>query len=158
MRQIVPVHMGDTGPKVTILHAALQFLIGHQGNPPNVTQSLLQQLAPDVAANTFGQATRNIVALFQGQLKNWPNYWPPLPQNIATIVQSIPASLPGDVDAGTAEALNWLVETFRQMASPPPPQGTLRPVALLKKMQKGRKGGTAISKKRQKGRKGGTAK
>jgi hypothetical protein len=32
MRQIVPVHMGDTGPKVTNLHVGLVFLIGHQGN------------------------------------------------------------------------------------------------------------------------------
>jgi hypothetical protein len=59
--------------------------------------------------------------MYQAQLKNWPNYWPPLPRNIATIVQSIPANTPGDVDEGTAEALNWLVQTFGGMASPPPP-------------------------------------
>jgi len=61
---IEPVHLWETGPRVTNLHAALQFLIGHQGNPTSVAQVLLAQLAPDVADNTFGQATRNIVAIF----------------------------------------------------------------------------------------------
>ncbi len=140
MRQIVPVHMGDTSPKVTNLHVGLVFLIGHQGNPPNVTQVLLQQLAPDLAPpERFGEATRELVSVYQGQLKNWPNYWPPLPRRIATIVQSIPANLPGDVDAATAEALNWLVETFRRIASPPPPRGTLRPATILQKKRKGRR-------------------
>jgi hypothetical protein len=77
--------------------------------------------------------------MYQGQLKNWPNYWPALPKNIAKIVQLIPANLPGDVDAVTAEALNWLVQTFGGMASPPPPRGQLRPAAILKKRRKGRR-------------------
>jgi hypothetical protein len=120
MTPIQPVHEGDTGPKVTTLHVGLQFLIGHQGNPPNVQQTLLARLAPDVSGNVYREATRSMVALYQAQLKNWPNYWPKQPQNIANLVQLIPANTPGDVDAGTAQCLNWLVETFRRIASPPP--------------------------------------
>ena len=104
MNPIEPVHLWEIGPRVTNLHAALQFLIGHQGNPTSVAQVLLAQLAPDVADNTFGQATRNIVAIFQGQLKNWPTAsWGKLPQRIINLVQLIPADLPGDVDEVTAE-------------------------------------------------------
>jgi len=139
MTPIQPVHEGATGPKVTALHVGLHFLIGHQGNPPNVVKTLLTQLAADVAKNFYGEATRRLVAIYQGQLKNWPNYWPPLPPNIATIVQSIPANLPGDVDAGTAEALNWLVETFRNMQSPSPPSGKLQPAAILRNLAKPRR-------------------
>jgi hypothetical protein len=128
MNQIVPVHLGETGPRVTNLHVALQFLIGNQGNPISVTQILLQQLAPDVAANTFGQATRNIVAIYQGQLKNWPTAsWGKLPQRIIDLVQLIPADLPGDVDDVTAQVLNWLVEKFGGMPSPSPARGKVRP-------------------------------
>jgi hypothetical protein len=134
MTPIKPVHEGDTGPRVTALHVGLVFLIGHQGNPLPVQQTLLAQLAPDVGDNVYREPTRQLVAIYQGQLKNWPNYWPPLPQKIKNIVQSIPANLPGDVDSGTAEALNWLVETFRRIASPPPPRGNLRPAMILQKV------------------------
>jgi hypothetical protein len=133
MTPIQPVQEGTTGPKVTALHVGLHFLIGHQGNPPSVQQTLLAQLAPDVAQNIYGEATRSIVAIYQGQLKNWPNYWPKLPKNIAKIVLLIPPNLPGAVDAVTAECLNWMVETFRRIASPPPPRGNLRPAAILQK-------------------------
>jgi hypothetical protein len=133
MTPIQPVHEGDAGPKVTALHVGLHFLIGHQGNPPNVQQTLLAQLAPDVTHNVYGEPTRHLVGIYQLQLKNWPNYWTPskLPQDIANIVQSIPASCPGDVDKATAKVLNWLVETFRRMPSPSPPRGNLRPAAIL---------------------------
>ena len=134
MNPIEPVHLWETDPRVTNLHAALQFLIGHQGNPTSVAQVLLAQLAPDVADNTFGQATRNIVAIFQGQLKNWPTAsWGKLPQRIINLVQLIPADLPGDVDEVTAECLNWLVEKFRGIKSPSPARGKVRPAAILKK-------------------------
>jgi hypothetical protein len=133
MTPIQPVHQGATGPKVTALHVGLHFLIGHQGNPPSVQQTLLAQLAPDVAGNIYGEATRSLVAIYQGQLKNWPNYWPKQPQKIKDIVQLIPPNTPGDVDSGTAEALSWLVETFRRIASPPPPRGNLRRAAILQK-------------------------
>jgi hypothetical protein len=85
MIPIQPVQEGTTGPKVTALHVGLLFLIGHQGNPPSVQQTLLAQLAPDVAQNIYGEATRSIVAIYQGQLKNWPNYWPKLPKNISRV-------------------------------------------------------------------------
>jgi hypothetical protein len=139
MTPIQPVHEGDTspnaGPKITALHAGLLFLINHQGNPPNVQQSLLAQLAPEVSQNSYGEVTRRMVSIFQNQLKNWPNYWPAMPKNIAKIVQSIPANCPGDVDAATAAVLNWLVETFRRLASPPPPRGNQRPTAILNKQK-----------------------
>ena len=86
MTPIKPVHEGDTGPRVTALHAGLVFLIGHQGNPLPVQQTLLAQLAPDVADNVYREPTRQLVAIYQGQLKNWPDYWPKLPKNIAKIV------------------------------------------------------------------------
>jgi hypothetical protein len=138
MTPIKPVRQGTRDDRrVTALHAGLLFLINHQGNPPDVQQSLLAQLAPDVAQNYYGEATRRLVAIYQGQLKNWPNYWTPpkLPQEIGDLVRQIPANCPGDVDDGgvTATVLNWLVETFRKMASPTPPRGNVRPAAILKK-------------------------
>ena len=140
MGPIEPVHEGDTGPKVSDLHIGLLFLIRHQGGiSPNDRKVLLKRFAPEVSQNRFGEVTRSLVAMYQSQLKNWPNYWPPLPPNIATIVQSIPANLPGDVDAGTAEALNWLVETFRNMQSPSPPSGKLQPAAILRNLAKPRR-------------------
>jgi hypothetical protein len=72
----------------------LVFLIGHQGNPLPVQQTLLAQLAPDVADNVYREPTRQLVAIYQGQLKNWPDYWRKLPKNIAKIVPLIPADLP----------------------------------------------------------------
>jgi hypothetical protein len=71
--------------------------------------------------------------LYQAQLKNWPNYWPALPKNISKIVQLIPPNTPREVDEETAEALNWLVETFRRFKSPSPARGKLRPAAILQK-------------------------
>jgi hypothetical protein len=140
MGPIELVHEGDTGPEVSNLHIGLLFLIRHQGGiSPNDRKVLLKRFAPEVSQNRFGEVTRSLVAMYQAQLKNWPNYWPPLPPNIATIVQSIPANTPGDVDEGTAEALNWLVQTFGGMASPPPPRGKLRPATMLQKKRKGRR-------------------
>jgi hypothetical protein len=50
MTPIQPVQQGTRNdPRVTALHAGLLFLINHQGNPPDVQQNLLAQLAPDVA-------------------------------------------------------------------------------------------------------------
>src|SRR5262249_60779139 len=100
MTPIKPVHQGDTGPRVTALHAGLVFLICHQGNPLPVQQTLLAQLAPDITDNVYREPTRSLVSMYQFQLKNWPNYWTPpkLPRNIANLVQLIPANCPGDVD------------------------------------------------------------
>lgn len=140
MEPIVPVEEGETGPEVSNLQIGLLFLIRHQGGiSPNDQKTILKRFAPEVSQKYFGEVTRSLVAMYQAQLKNWPNYWPPLPQNIAIIVNSIPPDTPGEVDQATAEALNWLVQTFGGMASPPPPRGELRPTKILQK-QKKRKG------------------
>jgi hypothetical protein len=134
MRKIQPVHMGKKGPEVTNLHLGLVFLIAHQdGISDNDRKTLLERLAPEMRDNEFGEVTRELVGMYQEQLKHWPNYWPKLPKKIADIVRDIPANYPGDVDKGTAEALNWLVETFRKMQSPPPPRGNLRPARDIPK-------------------------
>src|SRR5262249_4268913 len=135
MRKIQPVHMGATGAEVTNLHLGLLFLIAHQdeGASDKERKKILERFAPEVAKNEFGKVTRDIVAMYQEQLKHWPNYWPELPKKIANIARSIPANYPGDVDEGMAEALNWLVKTFLHLKPPTPPRGKLRLPAKLEK-------------------------
>lgn len=100
MKSIQPVHMGDTGPKVFNLHHGLLFLIMNEpGISDNNRRQLQQQLAPDVQADTFGQATQRIVRIWQEQLNSNAN----LPQNLQGLVVN------GDVDQKTAAALNWLL-------------------------------------------------
>ena len=135
MRKIEPVHMGNTGPKVTNLHMGLLFLIGHQGFPEHDVAMLLKQLAPDVGAHRFGEPTRRIVAMYQEQLTHWPNYWPAIPKKFEKIVKYIPPTFPGDVDQGMAELLNWLVQAFRGTKSPKLARGNLQPAAIFKKLQ-----------------------
>jgi hypothetical protein len=136
MREIEPVHLGAVGPKVTNLHTGLLFLIGHQGIPDHDVAMLHQQLAPDLGAHRFGEPTRRIVAMYQEQFTHWPNYWPPIPKKFGIIVKYIPPTFPGDVDEGMAELLNWAVEAFRKMKSPPPPRGNSRPAVILQKQTK----------------------
>jgi hypothetical protein len=133
MRPIEPVSFGTTGPKVTNLQLGLLFLLHHQGPVDPARETLLERFAPELGEHRFGEVTRSLVALYQAQLKNWPNYWPALPKNIAKIVQLIPPNTPGEVDEETAEALNWLVETFRRIKSPSPARGKLRPAVILQK-------------------------
>ena len=118
MKEIRPVHMGNSGPKVSNLHKGLLFLLFHQpGISHNNRKSLQQLLAPDVRTQTFGNATLELVGIWQYQLKNWPNYLPPLPkwlrdevQNYLTIAANGRGN--GDVDEVTAKALNWLLKKF----------------------------------------------
>jgi hypothetical protein len=64
---------------------------------------------------TFGDATAELVGIWQNQLKNWPNYLPDLPKKLKLKVQNLLISPNtgrgnGDVDEVTAEALNWLLK------------------------------------------------
>jgi hypothetical protein len=95
--------MGDKGPKVFVLHHALLFLIINQpGISDNDRRQLQQELAPDVQADEFGQATQRIVRIWQEQLNSNAN----LPQNRQGLVVN------GDVNKKTAAALNWLLGTL----------------------------------------------
>ena len=100
MNPVTPVHMGNTGSAVFNLHHGLLFLIMNQpGFSDNDRRSLKKQLAPDVADDTFGQATQRIVRIWQEQLNSNAN----LPPNLKPLVVN------GDVDQKTAGALNWLL-------------------------------------------------
>ena len=116
MKEIRPVHMGDSGPKISNLHKGLLFLLFHQpGISQNNRKSLQQLLAPEIRTQTFGNATAELVGIWQYQLKNWPNYLPPLPKWLKDELQSLPISGGtgnGDVDEVTATALNWLLKKF----------------------------------------------
>jgi hypothetical protein len=116
MKAIQPVHLHNTGPKVSNLHKGLLFLIFHQpGISPNGRKTLAQRLAPELRTQTFGDVTAELVGTWQSQFKNWPNYMPALPKWLSKKVQKIPISPLtgrgyGDVDEVTAEALNWLLK------------------------------------------------
>jgi hypothetical protein len=116
MRAIQPVHLHNSGPKVSNLHKGLLFLVLHQpGISDNDRKTLQQRLAPELRTQTFGDATAELVGIWQNQLKNWPDYLPVLPQGLKAKVQNLPMSPNagrgnGDVDEVTAEALNWLLK------------------------------------------------
>lgn len=118
MKVIRPVHLHDVGPKVSNLHKGLLFLVLHQpGISDNDRKTLQERLAPELREQTFGDATAELVGIWQSQLKNWPNYLPALPPNLKTKVQNLRVSPTtgrgsGDVDEVTAEALNWLLREF----------------------------------------------
>jgi hypothetical protein len=124
MKAIQPVHLHKTGPKVSNLHKGLLFLLFHQPGISDGNRKVLQaRLAPELGSQTFGDATAELVGLWQYQLKNWPDYLPPLPKALKLKVQNLPGlGTPtgalvagkgnGDVDDVTAEALNWLLKKF----------------------------------------------
>ena len=124
MKDIQPVHLNNTGPKVSNLHKGLLFLLFHQpGISNNNRKALQERLAPDLGSQTFGDATAELVGLWQYQLKNWPDYLPPLSKKLSKKVQNLPGLTSptgalvagkgnGDVDEVTAEALNWLLKKF----------------------------------------------
>jgi hypothetical protein len=100
MRPIRPVHLGNTGAAVSNLHKGLLFLIMYEpGISDNDRRTLQKQLAPDLQAQTFGQATLRLVKIWQEQLNNRAD----VPDNLKPLVQN------GDVDQKTANALNWLL-------------------------------------------------
>jgi hypothetical protein len=95
------------------------FIFFHESGVSNATRrALRQRLAPDVLTETYGDATTELVGIWQNQLKNWPNYFHPLPRDLAERVRinlSISAATGrgnGDVDETTAEALNWFIRTL----------------------------------------------
>ena len=118
MRAIQPVHLRDTGAKVSNLHKGLLFLILHQSGVSEGDRiTLQQQLAPDLRVDTFGRGTAHIVGLWQNQLKNWPEVsetLPNMPRTLRNKLRNLPLSPAGegngDVDELTAEALNWLLK------------------------------------------------
>jgi hypothetical protein len=92
------------------------FLVLHQpGISDNDRKTLQQRLAPELKTQTFGDATAELVGIWQNQFKNWPSYLPALPKWLNAKVQNLPISPitgrgSGDVDKVTAEALNWLLK------------------------------------------------
>jgi hypothetical protein len=100
MTPIEPVHLNDTGAAVSNLHKGLLFLIMYEpGISDNDRRTLQKQLAPDLQAQMFGQATLRLVKIWQEQL----NHRSDVPQELKPLVEK------GDVDQKTADALNWLL-------------------------------------------------
>ena len=119
MQTIHPIHQGDTGPEVANLHKGLLFIFFHEsGLSPETRRALRQRLAPDVLAERYGDATTELVGIWQNQLKNWPNYFHPLPRELAEKVRNTFSPTTGtgrgngDVDQITADALNWFIRTL----------------------------------------------
>ena len=114
MRDIQPVHLQNTGPKVSNLHKGLLFLIIYQsGISDNDRKTLQGRLAPELRTQTFGNATAELVGIWQYQLKSWPDR----PARLEAKMENLPISPitgrgNGDVDEVTAEALNWLLKKF----------------------------------------------
>ena len=110
MRAIQPVHLHDTGAKVSNLQKGLLFLILNQsGISDNDRKTLQRRLAPELREQTFGKATEDLVGIWQGQLKRRRD----LPEELKNKVKTLPIGQNdqgnGDVDKVTAEALNWLL-------------------------------------------------
>ena len=122
MRDIQPVHLHNTGPSVSNLHKGLLYLLIHQpGISGNDREKLSLRLGPEVRMETFGNVTAELVGMWQYQFKNWPNYLPPLPRWLKAIVQNFPISAvtgrgSGDVDEGTAKALNWYLRKLSALS------------------------------------------
>ncbi|WOH69604.1 hypothetical protein [Bradyrhizobium sp. BWA-3-5] len=119
MQTIHPIHAGDRGPAVANLHNALLFIFFHESGVSHATRKALRdRLAPDVLNETYGDATTELVGLWQNQLKNWPNYFHPLPRELAERVRNTFSPTTGtgrgngDVDQVTADALNWFIRTL----------------------------------------------
>lgn len=105
MRAIQPVHLDDTGDAVSNLHKGLLFLIFQQAGISDNDRSILaQRLAPEVRSHKFGNATLDLVMIWQEQLKKRSN----IPQKVRNdIIKYVTVN--GDVDEATAKALNWLL-------------------------------------------------
>jgi hypothetical protein len=117
---IQPVKMGDRGPKVAALHKGLLFVFFHEsGVSPETRRALRDRLAPDVMDEVYGDATTELVGIWQNQLKFWPNYFAPLPPDIAAGVKNTFSPTTGtgkgtgEFDELTAKALNWFIGKLR---------------------------------------------
>ena len=112
MKAIRPVHLHDTGPKVSNLHKGLLFLLLNQtGVSDNDRETIQKRLAPEIRKQTFGQATAELVGIFQKLLKGRTD----LPKQLKARVQDLPISPGtdrgnGDVDEVTADGLNWVLK------------------------------------------------
>lgn len=116
MQKIQPIHFGSTGPGVANLHRGLLFIFFHEPGVSHATRDALRQrLAPEILTETYGEATTELVGIWQNQLKKWPNYFHPLPHDLAQkvnttlTISSVTGRGNGDVDEITAEALNWFI-------------------------------------------------
>ena len=70
MKRVQPVHRNDTGAKVLKLHQCLLFLILNQRDiSDNDRDTLAKRLAPEMRDETFGQATHDLVYIWQDQMK-----------------------------------------------------------------------------------------
>ena len=114
MKAVKPVHLHERGAEVSNLHKGLLFLIVHQsGISDNDRKTLQQRLAPELREERFGDATAEIVGLWQNLLRSWPN----LPASLRARVSTLPVSDTtrrgnGDVDEITAEGLNWILREY----------------------------------------------
>ena len=64
MKAIRPVHLHNTGPKVSNLHKGLLFLLLHQtGVSDNDRKTIQNRLAPELRKQMFGQATAELVGI-----------------------------------------------------------------------------------------------
>ena len=108
MKAIQPVHLNNIGPKVSNLHKALLFLVFHQpGISDNDRETLQKRLGPDLRTQTFGNATAELVGIWQYQLKNWPDYLPALPKNLKV------QNLPGSVSPGRSSPAEAMATSMR---------------------------------------------
>jgi len=108
MRRIHPIHLNDQGDEVSNLHKGLLFLISHEGGiSDNDRRILAQQLAPDLRDEAFGNATLNMVKVFQEQLKSRSNL--PFSDELKKEIKFM-MSVNGDIDQPTADALNGLLK------------------------------------------------
>jgi hypothetical protein len=120
MQEIRPIPFGATGAEVANLHKGLLFIFFHEsGVSPETRRALRDRLAPDVLDERYGEATTELVGIWQNQLKNWPNYFHPLPPDIAEAVRTTfsPTTATGrgtgELNEVTAKALNWFIGKLR---------------------------------------------
>ena len=101
MRPIQPVRFDDKGAAVSNLHKGLLFLILNQPGISDEDRAILaKRLAPELRDEMFGPATHDLVYIWQDQMKERADVPPEIKRGFVKN---------GDVDAGTARALNWLL-------------------------------------------------
>lgn len=103
MNRIQPVHLRAQGSAVADLHAGLLFLVRNQSAVSDNDRRLLeQQLASDQHDQIYQKATTRLVSLFQEQLAS----------RFQLVVN-------GDVDQGTADALNKVLAELGAFGTQP---------------------------------------
>jgi hypothetical protein len=114
MKAIRPVHLHESGAEVSNLHKGLLFLIRHQpGISDNDRKTIKQRLEPELLAEKFGDATAEIVGIWQNLLKSWPDLPPDLKAKVAYLpVSDNTRRGNGDVDELTAEGLTWILVQY----------------------------------------------